>query len=91
MEKQVKKEARARIVELNQPPREKLLIKKVHLHLKCSRAQINTSGLHLILSVGETFPAALLQQGERQNWGGGVKFAEEEEFYFYVSFGYQSN
>lgn len=41
--------------------------------------------------MGETFPAAFFQQGERQNWGGVVKFLEEEEFYFYVSFGYQSN
>lgn len=45
MEKHAKKEARAMIVELNQPPREDLLIKKVHLHLKCSKAQMNTTGL----------------------------------------------
>lgn len=59
MEKHVKKEAGARTVELNHPPREDLLIKKVHLHLKCSKAQLTLQGSNLILSVGETFPAAL--------------------------------
>lgn len=32
-------------IELNQPPREDILIKEVHVDLKCSKARINTAGL----------------------------------------------